>query len=95
MEAELDINPPIKYVLYTDQANKWRIQCVPESLVSFSNRLSLPEDWRGLRDDVLTKKSGIEGCIFVHAGGFIGGNHTYEGALEMAKKSLKMAEKKT
>lgn len=58
-------------------------------------RLSLPEDWRGLRDDVLTEKSGIEGCIFVHAGGFIGGNHTYEGALEMAKKSLKMAEKKT
>lgn len=55
----------------------------------------MPEDWRGLRDDVLTKKSGIEGCIFVHAGGFIGGNHTYEGALEMAKKSLKMAEKKT
>lgn len=95
LEAELDINPPIKYVLYTDQANKWRIQCVPESLVSFSNRLSLPEDWRGLRDDVLTEKSGIEGCIFVHAGGFIGGNHTYEGALEMAKKSLKMAEKKT
>lgn len=38
LEAELDINPPIKYVLYTDQANKWRIQCVPESLVSFSNR---------------------------------------------------------
>lgn len=58
-------------------------------------RLSLPEDWRGLRDDVLTEKSGIEGCIFVHAGGFVGGNHTYEGALEMAKKSLKMAEKKT
>uniref|UniRef100_K1PVU6 UPF0160 protein MYG1, mitochondrial n=1 Tax=Magallana gigas TaxID=29159 RepID=K1PVU6_MAGGI len=39
LEAELDINPPIKYVLYTDQANKWRIQCVPESLVSFSNSI--------------------------------------------------------
>ena len=38
LEAELGIDPPIKYVLYTDQANKWRIQCVPEALGSFSNR---------------------------------------------------------
>ncbi|XP_048731571.2 MYG1 exonuclease-like [Ostrea edulis] len=95
LEAELNINPPIKYVLYTDNNNKWRVQCVPEAVGSFSNRLSLPEDWRGLRDDVLTEKSGIAGCIFIHAGGFIGGNHTYEGALEMAKQSLKMSQKNT
>ena len=61
----------------------------------FFDRLSLPEDWRGLRDSVLTEKSGIPGCIFVHAGGFIGGNDTYEGALEMARRSLKMSQKKT
>lgn len=32
--------------------------------------------------------SGIKGCIFVHASGFIGGNETREGALEMARKTL-------
>lgn len=37
----------------------------------------------------LSKASGIAGGIFVHATGFIGGNKTYEGALEMARKSLK------
>lgn len=47
LEAELDINPPIKYVLYTDQANKWRIQCVPESLVSFSNRYTYLKLYEG------------------------------------------------
>lgn len=53
-----------------------------------SLRLSLPEDWRGLRDNVLSEKAGIPDCVFVHASGFIGGNQTYEGALAMARKAL-------
>ena len=32
----------------------------------------------------LTAAAGIDGCKFVHASGFIGGNATYEGALAMA-----------
>ena len=50
-------------------------------------RLSLPEEWRGLRDEELSVKSGIPNCIFVHATGFIGGNKTKEGALQMAKRA--------
>ena len=53
-------------------------------------RLALPEEWRALRDQDLSDKSGIKGCIFAHASGFIGGNKTKEGALEMAVKSLKI-----
>ena len=82
------------YFIWTyrgQQVNK-----LPYSKVQhFFDRLSLPEDWRGLRDAVLTEKSGIPGCIFVHAGGFIGGNDTYDGALEMARRSLKMSQNKT
>jgi len=48
----------------------------------------LPTAWRGLRDAELSAVSGIAGCVFVHASGFIGGNDTVEGALEMAKKAL-------
>jgi uncharacterized UPF0160 family protein len=44
--------------------------------------------WKGLRDDALSKESGIEGGIFVHISGFIGGNKTKEGALAMARKAL-------
>lgn len=43
-----------------------------------------------MRDDELTQLSGIPGCVFVHASGFIGGNKTYDGALEMAQKSLQL-----
>lgn len=89
IEEEQSITPGIKYVLYTDQAGNWRVQCVPVHGEGFTNRLSLPEEWRGLRDDVLSEKSGIKDCIFVHASGFIGGNKTYDGALEMARVALK------
>lgn len=52
------------------------------------HRLSLPQPWCGLRDEELSQQSGIAGCIFVHASGFIGGNDTYEGTLEMAAQTL-------
>lgn len=59
-----------------------------------------------MRDEALSQLSGIDGCIFVHMSGFIGGelqfvvkgsqelmdhvsgNHSKQGAIEMAKKAL-------
>jgi len=68
-----DDTKPI-YVIYTDEtAGNYRIQAVPVSPESFESRKALPEAWRGLRDDELSKATGIEGGIFVHASGFIGG----------------------
>lgn len=93
LEQEMKVETPIKYVLYEDTANnKWRIQCVSVRADSFENRLGLPLEWRGLRDDELSKISGIPGCVFVHYNRFIGGNATYEGVLQMAAKSLEMAK---
>jgi uncharacterized UPF0160 family protein len=64
------------YVLYPDEtANNWRIQAVPISPGSFESRKALPEVWRGLRDENLSQVSGVEGGIFVHASGFIGGEN--------------------
>lgn len=54
-------------------AKAWRIQAVPIAQDSFESRKPLPEQWRGLRDDELTNVSGVQGGIFVHASGFIGG----------------------
>jgi len=85
-------NELIKYVIYTDQKGKWRLQCVPLGAATFDNRLSIKAEWRGIRDEELSKLSGIPGCIFVHAGGFIGGNETKEGVLQMARESLKSAQ---
>lgn len=89
VEESLKLEKTIKYVLYPGLNSDCRIQCVPVSPFSFENRLSLKEEWRGLRDDELSKVSGIPGCIFVHSNGFIGGNKTREGALQMALKCLK------
>ncbi|KDN52628.1 metal-dependent protein hydrolase [Tilletiaria anomala UBC 951] len=76
------------YAVYPDESGKWRVQAVPESPSSFASRKALPEPWRGIRDDDLSKLSGVPGCIFVHQSGFIGGNQTRAGALEMASKAL-------
>ncbi|XP_072014533.1 LOW QUALITY PROTEIN: MYG1 exonuclease-like [Amphiura filiformis] len=92
LEKTLNVETPIKYVLYSDQSDKWRIQCVSVDSHSFENRLSLPEKWRGVRDAELSEVSGIPGCIFVHATGFIGGNETHEGVLQMARTSLTMGK---
>jgi len=91
LESELSISGFLLYCLFEDdRERKWRITCVSESPQSFVNRLSLPEDWRGLRGEELSNVAGIPGCIFVHANGFIGGNDTYEGALAMVTKALEM-----
>ena len=88
LEKEHNVDPLIKFVLYTDQANMWRVQAVTVEGRGFENRLSLPEEWRGVRDEDLAKLAGIPGCTFCHAAGFIGGNETYEGALQMARVAL-------
>ncbi|VDN18737.1 unnamed protein product [Gongylonema pulchrum] len=53
--------------------------------------MPLPEAWRGLRDDELTRVAEIPDCVFVHPSGFIGGNISKEGALQMARKSMHLA----
>jgi len=93
LELEKTVDPPIKYVLFEDSnAGTWRIQCVPAAKNSFENRLSLPEAWRGVRDEELSKVTGIPGSTFVHVGGFIGGGKTYDCVLEMARAALKIAK---
>ena len=89
LEAEQGIAGKVKYVLYEDdRENTWRVQAVATSPGGFASRLPLPAAWRGLRDAELSGVTGIEGCVFVHAAGFIGGNKTRAGALEMARKGL-------
>eukprot|EP00177_Eucheuma_denticulatum_P008726 GFKZ01015857.1.p1 GENE.GFKZ01015857.1~~GFKZ01015857.1.p1 ORF type:complete len:373 (-),score=40.90 GFKZ01015857.1:1970-2974(-) len=79
----------VMYVIYQDMTRiSWRVQCVPVEKDSFKSRRPLPEPWRGFRDAELDNLTGIDGCVFVHAAGFIGGNKTFEGALQMAHKAL-------
>ncbi|DAZ96240.1 TPA: hypothetical protein N0F65_012543 [Lagenidium giganteum] len=91
IEKQSLIDNQIKFVLYKDQTGGMvRVQAVNVESSAFALRLGLLPAWRGLRDDELSTAAGIAGCTFVHAAGFIGGNKTYEGALEMAAKSLEL-----
>lgn len=93
LEEELgnDLNPKIDYVIFQDQANNsWRIQSMPVSPDSFVLRKPLPKSWCGLRNDELSEISGVKGCVFCHASGFIGGNNSRAGAIEMAEKALEL-----
>ena len=94
-ELELEQAVPVHaqpfYVIYPDETGgNWRVQAVSVSPESFESRKALPEPWRGFRDEELSRIAGIESCVFVHASGFIGGNKTKEGALEMAKRAVQM-----
>ena len=91
MEEERGILGQTIYILFPDSTpGAYRIQAMPQTPDSFENRKPLPEAWRGLRDDELSNISGVPGCIFVHAAGFIGGNKSFEGALQMATKALEI-----
>ncbi|KAK1059246.1 hypothetical protein LTR33_013197 [Friedmanniomyces endolithicus] len=91
VETEMQSGGQVLYALFAENDQpgcKWRIRAVSLEPGSFENRKGLPEAWRGVRDEELSKVSGVNGCVFVHASGFIGGNATFEGALEMAKKAV-------
>lgn len=93
LEEENGLTSPesqILYAIFTDQNGAWRIQCVPLRPKSFENRKSLP--WKGLRDQELEQASGITGCIFIHSGGFIGGNKTRDGVMKMVDAALENKE---
>lgn len=78
----------VLYVLFPDSSKGYRIQAVSQKDGGFENRKSLPEPWRGMRDEKCSEVTGVEGCIFVHAAGFIGGNLTFEGVKQMAGKAI-------
>ncbi|CDK25633.1 unnamed protein product [Kuraishia capsulata CBS 1993] len=76
------------YVLFEDTSGNWRISAVPAAAGSFDSRKKLPEPWRGVRDDALSKLTNVEGCVFVHAAGFIGGAKTKDAVLQLAKMAV-------
>lgn len=94
MKKENNAEGEIKFVLFKDSTGKWRVSTVSVTSTSFEFRLGLPEELRGLRDEELSKAAGVEGCIFIHAAGFIGGAQTEEAVLKLARMSLDKRTKK-
>jgi uncharacterized UPF0160 family protein len=79
--------------IYTSDSSMWRIQAVTAEGTAFTNRLGLPEAWRGLREQDLQGVCQVPAARFVHAAGFIGGADTYDGVLAMARATLEQEAK--
>ncbi|ODQ47296.1 hypothetical protein PICMEDRAFT_31551 [Pichia membranifaciens NRRL Y-2026] len=88
VEADNGAAGEILFVLFPDSSNCWRIAAVPLNSASFDSRKKLPEPWRGLRDDALSTITGVPGCTFIHAAGFIGGAQTKDAVLKLAQMAL-------
>lgn len=87
IEEENNLKGTIEYVIFPDSKD-WRIRAMPKAPASFELRRPICSDWLGLVNEELSAKAGVEGCVFVHTTGFIGGNLTMEGTLQMAIKCL-------
>lgn len=91
IEEESNLTGHVYYTIFPDK-NTWRVRAVPVSYGSFELRKPLPKQWHGLRNEELDRVSQIQGCVFVHSTGFIGGTQTEEGAIQMAIKSLSLED---
>lgn len=83
---------PAVFYVSPEAEDDWRILCAAdpaeEEFTPFNSRKLLNEEFRGLRGDELSEKSGVPGGIFCHAAGFIAGFKTREAAVEFAKLNL-------
>eukprot|EP01066_Platyproteum_vivax_P010098 Platyproteum_vivax@DN4493_c0_g1_i1.p1 len=77
----------VLYAVFEDN-KQFRVHGLSEKKNHFKTLLPLPENLRGLRDEELSKTAGIEGLVFVHHSGFIGGAHNLEAAIKLMDLSL-------
>lgn len=84
-------NPKAEKLLYGVFRNlqgQWNVQALPPKGDSRAQRKSLPEAWRGLNGAALQEMTGVADAVFCHAGGFICGARSQEGALQLAKLAV-------
>jgi len=77
--------PEPEFVIFPAAERGFMIQAVHKGLSGYDTRNSFPESWRGGNDKELEEISGVKGTVFCHRAGFLAGNETLEGAIQMAK----------
>jgi uncharacterized UPF0160 family protein len=88
-QGVLSRTPDALYVVKPKSSGTdWEVECVRNDVHSFMNRRSLPEEWRGYRDEELAARTGVPDAVFCHNGGFIAVAHSKEGALRLAEMAL-------
>lgn len=81
----------IKFVIYKSQRGGFEWHTVPKGKTRDLHnipRVSVPEAWRGLRDEDLQKVTGIPTAIFCHLSGMTGSAETLEDTIAMVKLAI-------
>ncbi len=82
----------IKFVIFPDSfSTKWCIQAAHDDADGFGgDRISFPQEWRGLMNSDLDTVTGLNGSVFCHTGGHFAHMSTMEGAIELANKAISL-----
>jgi uncharacterized UPF0160 family protein len=83
---------PVIYAVFPASSGNWMVDTMPDKPGSFGQKLPLPIEWAGLRENALVEMSGIPDAVFVHTTRFIGACKTKEGAIKMANRALELSE---
>ncbi len=79
------------YGVFRNLQGQWNVQAIPPVGAPQAQRKPLPEAWRGLNGAALAEVTGVEDAVFCHAGRFICGAKSREGALRLAAAAVKAA----
>ena len=82
---------PVLFAVYPVPNGNWMVDAMPPEPGSFAQRLPLPEAWAGLQDDALAQASGVADAVFVHVRRFVGAARSRAGAVDMARRTMKLA----
>ena len=77
----------INFVVFPSKRGGYNVYAVPIEIGSFENRKSLPQSWRGKRDEELQRVTGVKTARFCHNAGFICSCETIEDAIALAYKA--------
>jgi uncharacterized UPF0160 family protein len=66
----------------------WTCSAVPPNKGSFAQKLPLPDDWAGLRDEALALVSTVPDATFCHPARFVCGARSRDGALALARMAI-------
>ncbi len=76
------------FVVYPRSDGNWGIHGVKKEKVGFEIRKEFPKEWSGLRDEELSKISGISDAVFCHKACFLCVVKSKESAIKIAQIAL-------
>ncbi len=81
-------HPEPLFVIYQRTDGKWSVKAVRQIPAEFAVRKSLPDTWKGLRDQEFATVTGVLDAVFCHNEGFIAVARTKEGAWALAQSAV-------